>query len=64
VVSEILDLIMFADIKGFGTSALLFMVAEELLLEAPEDGEHIWWVNVQLYTGFYWGFMSTKFLPK
>jgi len=52
-----------AGIMGFGTSALLFMVAEELLLEAHEDGEHVWWVDVQLYTGFYWGFMSTKFLP-
>lgn len=42
---------MMAGIMGFGTSALLFMVAEELLLEAHEDGEHIWWVDVQLYTG-------------
>jgi zinc transporter ZupT len=42
---------MMAGIIGFGTSALLFMVAEELLLEAHEDGEHIWWVDVQLYTG-------------
>ena len=42
---------MLAAIMGFGTSALLFMVAEELLLEAHEDGEHTWWVDVQLYTG-------------
>jgi len=58
------DPAMLAGIMGFGTSALLFMVAEELLLEAHEDGEHVWWVDVQLYTGFYWGFMSTKFLPE
>jgi len=58
------DPALMAGIMGFGTSALLFMVAEELLLEAHEDGgEHVWWVDVQLYTGFYWGFMSTKFLP-
>lgn len=56
---------MLAGIMGFGTSALLFMVAEELLLEAHEDGDdHVWWVDMQLYTGFYWGFMSTKFLPE
>ncbi|OEU12896.1 hypothetical protein FRACYDRAFT_244169 [Fragilariopsis cylindrus CCMP1102] len=55
---------MLAAIMGFGTSALLFMVAEELLLEAHEDGEHTWWVDVQLYTGFYWGFMATKFTPE
>merc|ERR1712238_96096 len=55
---------VLAGIMGFGTSALLFMVAEELLLEAHEDGEHVWWVDVQLYTGFYWGFMSTKFFPE
>mmetsp|Transcript_11450 Transcript_11450/g.11165 ORF Transcript_11450/g.11165 Transcript_11450/m.11165 type:complete len:191 (-) Transcript_11450:308-880(-) len=57
------DPAMLAGIMGFGTSALLFMVAEEILLEAHEDGEHVWWVDVQLYTGFYWGFMSTKFVP-
>jgi zinc transporter ZupT len=56
---------LLAAAMGFGTSALLFMVAEELLLEAHEDGgEHVWWVDVQLYTGFYWGFMSTKFIPE
>lgn len=58
------DPALLAGLMGFGTSALLYMVAEELLLEAHEDGEHVWWVDVQLYTGFYWGFMSTKFLPE
>jgi ZIP family zinc transporter len=42
---------MFAGLLGFGTSALLFMVAEELLLEAHEEGDHIWWVDLQLYGG-------------
>lgn len=52
---------LFAGMMGFGTSALLFMVAEELLLEAHEDGgHHIWWVDLQLYVGFYASFMSTK----
>lgn len=41
---------------SFGTSALLYMVAEELLLEAhddDDDDEHVWWVDLQLYVGFY-----------
>lgn len=38
---------------AFGCSALIFMVAEELLLEAHEDGgEHVWWVDTMLYVGF------------
>jgi zinc transporter ZupT len=48
-----------AGLMGFGTSALLFMVAEELLLEAHEEGgDHIWWVDLQLYTGFYVRYVS------
>jgi zinc transporter, ZIP family len=54
---------LFAAMMGFGTSALLFMVAEELLLEAHEDGNaHIWWVDLQLYVGFYVSFMSSKLI--
>lgn len=45
---------LLAGLLGFGTSATLFMVAEELLLQAHEDGaDHIWWVDAQLYLGFY-----------
>jgi len=46
---------LFVGLIGFGTSALLFMVAEELLLEAHEGGEdsHVWWVDLQLYVGFF-----------
>merc|ERR1719254_484481 len=47
---------------SFGTSALLFMVAEELLLEAHEKGEHVWWVDLQLYTGFYASIVMGKVL--
>jgi len=48
---------------SFGTSALLFMVAEELLLEAHEDEhEHVWWVDLQLYTGFYASIIMGKML--
>ncbi|CAE8619028.1 unnamed protein product [Polarella glacialis] len=46
---------------SFGASALLFMVAEELLLEAHADGgEHVWWVDMQLYVGF----LSSIYLSK
>lgn len=57
------DPALFAGLMGFGTSALLFMVAEELLLEAHEDDAgHVWWVDLQLYVGFYASFMATKFI--
>ena len=56
--------VLFAGLLSFGTSALLFMVAEELLLEAHEDGgDHVWWVDLQLYTGFYASVMLGKFIP-
>jgi len=50
---------------SFGTSALLYMVAEELLLEAhddDEDDEHVWWVDLQLYVGFYSSIIMGKVL--
>lgn len=50
-----------ACLLGFGTSTILFMVAEELLLGAHEEGEeHIWWVDFQLYTGFFASVMVEK----
>ena len=52
---------------SFGTSALLYMVAEELLLEAhddddDDDDEHVWWVDLQLYVGFYSSIIMGKVL--
>jgi len=53
--------VLLAGVLGFGTSATLFMVAEELLLEAHEDGsDHVWWVDLQLYTGFFASVMIAK----
>jgi zinc transporter ZupT len=53
--------VLLAGLLGFGTSTILFMVAEELLLEAHEEGgEHIWWVDFQLYTGFFASIMVEK----
>ena len=45
---------------SFGTSALLYMVAEELLLEAHEEKDHVWWVDLQLYVGFYASILMGK----
>mmetsp|Transcript_12615 Transcript_12615/g.18545 ORF Transcript_12615/g.18545 Transcript_12615/m.18545 type:complete len:296 (+) Transcript_12615:75-962(+) len=53
---------LLSGLFGFGTSALLFMVAEELLLEAHEEGEHVWWIDVQLYTGFFACLLASKLL--
>ena len=53
--------VFFVGLISFGTSALLFMVAEELLLEAHEGGGHIWWVDLQLYVGFFLSIMMDKF---
>eukprot|EP00928_Gymnodinium_smaydae_P008526 TRINITY_DN13102_c0_g3_i1.p1 TRINITY_DN13102_c0_g3~~TRINITY_DN13102_c0_g3_i1.p1 ORF type:complete len:326 (+),score=81.35 TRINITY_DN13102_c0_g3_i1:142-978(+) len=50
---------------AFGASALLFMTAEELLLEAHEDGgKHVWWVDIMLYVGFISSIYLSKFLAR
>ncbi|CAJ1945278.1 unnamed protein product [Cylindrotheca closterium] len=49
---------------SFGVSALLFMVAEELLLQAHANGEHIWWVDVQLYVGFFGSILLAKLVAE
>jgi len=52
--------VAFIGMLSFGASALLFMVAEELLLDAHESGDHVWWVDLQLYTGFFASIMAGK----
>mmetsp|Transcript_23575 Transcript_23575/g.52967 ORF Transcript_23575/g.52967 Transcript_23575/m.52967 type:complete len:347 (-) Transcript_23575:428-1468(-) len=38
---------------SFGVAALLYMVCEELLVSAHEEGEeHVWWVDLQVFVGF------------
>mmetsp|Transcript_24751 Transcript_24751/g.60813 ORF Transcript_24751/g.60813 Transcript_24751/m.60813 type:complete len:313 (+) Transcript_24751:242-1180(+) len=49
---------------SFGVAALLFMVAEELLLQAHENGKHVWWVDVQLYVGFFVSILLGKLVPE
>eukprot|EP00899_Mesostigma_viride_P017820 jgi/Mesvir1/26039/Mv09583-RA.1 len=46
--------LVFSGVSAFGTSALLYMVAEELLLSAHENPEigHIWWIDVCFFIGF------------
>ena len=34
----------------------------QLLLDAHEDGEHVWWVDLQLYTGFFASIVAGKFV--
>ena len=40
------------------------MVAEELLLEAHEQGDHVWWVDLQLYIGFFVSILLGKLVPE
>ncbi len=37
---------------AFAAAALLYMVCEELLLDAHDDGQtHVWWIDLQVYLG-------------
>ena len=53
---------------SFGIAALLFLVTEELLLEAHEaqehsaHEEHIWWVDMFFFLGFLLSFLMDKLL--
>jgi len=52
-------------LMSFGAAALIYMVAEELLLEAHEDdGPHVWWVDGMLYVGFLFSIYLGKILPE
>jgi len=52
-------------LMSFGAAALIYMVAEELLLEAHEDdGPHVWWVDGMLYVGFLASIYLSKLLPE
>ena len=54
--------------RSFGIAALLFLVTEELLLEAHEaqehsaHEEHIWWVDMFFFLGFLLSFLMDKLL--
>lgn len=51
---------------SFGVAALLYLVTEELLLEAHEGLEstgagHVWWVDLCFFIGFLLSFLMEKF---
>ena len=50
---------------AFGIAALLYLVTEELLLEAhaSQKEEHVWWVDACFFLGFYLSFLLEKFTP-
>jgi hypothetical protein len=58
------DPVSLIGLMSFGTSALLFMVAEELMLEAHKEGDHVWWVDPQLHVGFFASLMVGKCMPQ
>jgi len=56
--------VMHVGLIAFGVAALLFLVTEELLLEAHSGGseEHIWWVDMQFFIGFYLSILFQKYV--
>lgn len=50
---------------AFGVAALLYMVCEELLVTAHEEGmDHVWWVDMQVFVGFLLALLSSKLLEE
>ena len=50
---------------SFGIAALLYLVTEELLLEAHHTldqagAEHTWWVDLMFFVGFLGAFLLEK----
>jgi ZIP family zinc transporter len=46
---------------SFGVAALLYLVTEELLLEAHENvHEHKWWIDIWFFLGFMASFILAK----
>ena len=45
---------------SFGIAALLYLVTEELLLEAHGHGEVSWWVDLMFFVGFLGAFLLEK----
>ena len=54
--------VLHTGLIAFGVAALLYLVTEELLLEAHAGTEdHIWWVDAMFFVGFYLSFLLEKF---
>jgi ZIP family zinc transporter len=56
--------VLHVGLIAFGVAALLFLVTEELLLEAHSGGseEHVWWVDMQFFLGFYLSILFQKYV--
>ena len=53
---------MHTALLAFGVAALLYLITEELLLEAhaSQKEEHIWWVDAMFFLGFFLSFLLEK----
>jgi len=48
-------------VLSFGTSALLYLVTEELLIEAHKAGDHALWIDICFFLGFWACLVLEKF---
>ena len=59
-------ILVYVAFLSFGSTALLFLVIEELVHQAKVlsgGGHGVWWVNVWLYIGFIAVILSERLLP-
>jgi len=53
---------MHTGLISFGVAALLYLVTEELLLEAhSEQEDHVWWIDLCFFLGFFLSFIMEKY---
>ena len=55
---------MHIALVSFGVAALLYLVTEELLLEAHESlpDDHVWWIDLMFFIGFLASFLLEKLM--
>ena len=59
--AAVADTALHVGLISFGVAALLYLVTEELLLEAHSEGEgHTWWVDCCYFAGFLGSFLLEK----
>lgn len=55
----------YLGVLSFGAGALLYLVADELLVKAHEyKSTHAWWVTIQFYVGFFIALILQKLTEK
>jgi len=54
---------LHAGVVSFGVAALLYLVTEELLLEAhsSQAEDHVWWIDLCFFVGFLGSFIMEKY---